>query len=149
MRKKILFLFVLCFGITHAQNDYLNYQNLTENLKALDAKSNYCTVKSIGKSGGGKEIWLLTISESTNPKPALLITAGLDGKSRVGTQIALKMIENLLNSDQLSKILEEKTIYFVPAVNPDAIDAAFANVKMEKRGNARETDDDRDGRIGR
>jgi predicted deacylase len=72
------------------------------------------------KSSGGKEIWLLTISESTTPKPALLITAGLDGKSRAGTQIALKMIENLLNSDKLSNILEEKTIYFVPSVNPDA-----------------------------
>jgi hypothetical protein len=148
MRKKILFLFVLCFGITHAQNGYLNYQNLTKNLKALDAKSNYCTVKSIGKSSGGKEIWLVTLSESTAPKPALLITAGLDGKSRTGTQIALKMIENLLNSDKLSKILEEKTIYFVPSVNPDAIDAAVANIKMEKRGNDTETDDDRDGRIG-
>ncbi|MFT4984299.1 MAG: hypothetical protein ACI9Q9_001363 [Flavobacterium sp.] len=148
MRKKILFLFVLCFGITHAQNGYLNYQNLTKNLKALDAKSNYCTVKSIGKSSGGKEIWLVTLSESTAPKPALLITAGLDGKSRTGTQIALKMIESLLNSDKLSKILEEKTIYFVPSVNPDAIDAAVANIKMEKRGNDTETDDDRDGRIG-
>jgi hypothetical protein len=148
MRKKILFLFVLCFGITHAQNGYLNYQNLTKNLKALDAKSNYCTVKSIGKSSGGKEIWLVTLSDSTAPKPALLITAGLDGKSRTGTQIALKMIENLLNSDKLSKILEEKTIYFVPSVNPDAIDAAVANIKMEKRGNDTETDDDRDGRIG-
>jgi hypothetical protein len=148
MRKKILFLFVLCFGITHAQNGYLNYQNLTKNLKALDAKSNYCTVKSIGKSSGGKEIWLVSLSESTAPKPALLITAGLDGKSRTGTQIALKMIENLLNSDKLSNILEEKTIYFVPSVNPDAIDAAVANIKMEKRGNDTETDDDRDGRIG-
>jgi hypothetical protein len=148
MRKKILFLFVLCFGITHAQNDYLNYQNLTKNLKALGAKSNYCTVKSIGKSSGGKEIWLVTISESTTPKPALLITAGLDGKSRAGTQIALKMIENLLNSEKLSKILEEKTIYFVPSVNPDAIDASVADIKMEKRGNDAETDDDRDGRIG-
>jgi hypothetical protein len=148
MRKKILFLFVLCFGITHAQNGYLNYQNLTKNLKALDAKSNYCTVKSIGKSSGGKEIWLVTLSDSTAPKPALLITAGLDGKSRTGTQIALKMIENLLNSDKLSNILEEKTIYFVPSVNPDAIDAAVANIKMEKRGNDTETDDDRDGRIG-
>jgi murein tripeptide amidase MpaA len=75
----------------------------------------------------------------------LLITAGLDGKSRAGTQIALKMIENLLNSDKLSNILEEKTIYFVPSVNPDAIDAA--NIKMEKRGNDTETDDDRDGKI--
>jgi chemotaxis protein CheY-P-specific phosphatase CheC len=33
-----------------------------------------------------------------------------------------------LNSDKLSNILEEKTIYFVPSVNPDAIDAAF-NIK--------------------
>ncbi|TDE45960.1 peptidase M14 [Flavobacterium rhamnosiphilum] len=148
MRKKILFLFVLCFGITHAQNDYLNYQNLTKNLKELDVKSKYCTVKSIGKSSGGKEIWLLTISESTTPKPALLITAGLDGKYRAGTQITLKMIENLLNSDKLSKILEEKTIYFVPSVNPDAIDAAFATIKMEKSGNDTKTDDDRDGKIG-
>ncbi|MFB0910351.1 MAG: M14 family zinc carboxypeptidase, partial [Flavobacterium sp.] len=72
----------------------------------------------------------------------------LDGKSRTGTQIALKMIENLLNSDKLSSILEEKTIYFVPSVNPDAIDAAVANIQMEKRGNDTETDDDRDGRIG-
>ena len=148
MRKKILFLFVLCFGVTYAQNDYLNYQNLTNNLKELDLKSKYCTVKSIGKSSGGKEIWLLTISKSTTTKPALLITAGFDGKYRAGTQITLKMIDNLLKSDKLSKILEEKTIYFVPSVNPDAIDAAFANVKMEKRGNATKTDDDRDGKIG-
>jgi hypothetical protein len=46
---------VLCFGITHAQNDYLNYQNLTKNLKAIDAKSNYCTVKSIGKAVEAKK----------------------------------------------------------------------------------------------
>ncbi len=148
MRKKILFLCILCFGITHAQNDYLNYQNLTKRLKEFDEKNKYCTVKSIGKSSGGKEIWLLTIAESNSPKPALLITAGIDGKYRVGTQITLKMIDNLLKSDKLSKILEEKTIYFVPSVNPDAIDAAFANVKMEKSGNGSKTDDDRDGKIG-
>lgn len=148
MRKKILFLFVLCFGIAHAQNDYLNYQNLTKNLKELDAKSKYCTLKSIGTSSGGKEIWLLTLSESSTPKPALLITAGLDGKYRAGTQITLKMIDNLVNSNKLSDILKEKTIYFVPSVNPDATDAAFANVKREKRGNDTKTDDDRDGKIG-
>lgn len=148
MRKKILFLFVLCFGITHAQNDYLNYENLTKSLKDLDAGSKYCTVKSIGKSSGGKEIWLVTISESTSPKPALLITAGIDGKYRAGTQITLKMIENVLKSDKLAKILEDKTIYFVPAVSPDAINAAFGAVKIEKRGNDTKTDDDRDGKSG-
>lgn len=148
MRKKILFLFVLCFGITHAQKDYVNYENLTKSLKDLDANSKYCTVKSIGKSSGGKEIWVVMISESTIPKPALLITAGIDGKHLAGTQITLKMISNLLQSDKLVEILKEKTIYFVPAVNPDAIDAAFAVVKMEKRGNDTKTDDDRDGKNG-
>ncbi|RTZ03919.1 peptidase M14 [Flavobacterium bomense] len=148
MRKKLLFLFVLCFGITHAQKDYLNYENLTKSLKELDAKSKYCTVKSIGKSSGGREIWVVTISESTTPKPALLITAGLDGKYRAGTQITLKMIDNVLKNEKLAAILKEKTIYFVPAVNPDAIDAAFGAVKMEKRGNDNKTDDDRDGKIG-
>jgi hypothetical protein len=148
MRKKILFLFVLCFGITHAQKDYVNYENLTKSLKDLDVNSKYCTVKSIGKSIGGKEIWVVTISESTIPKPALLITAGIDGKHLAGTQITLKMISNLLQSDKLVEILKEKTIYFVPAVNPDAIDAAFAAVKMEKRGNDTKTDDDRDGKNG-
>ena len=148
MRKKILFLFVLCFGITHAQTDYLSYENLSKSLKALDAKSKYCTVKSIGKSSGGKEIWMLTLSESTIAKPALLITAGLDGKHRAGTLITIKMIESLLNDDKLATILKEKTLYFVPAANPDAIDAAFAAIKMEKRGNDTKTDDDRDGKSG-
>jgi len=58
------------------------------------------------------------------------------------------MIDNLVNNNKLSDILKEKTIYFVPSVNPDATDAAFANVKREKRGNDTKTDDDRDGKIG-
>jgi hypothetical protein len=88
-------------------------------LKVIIALSNQ------SESSGSKEIWLLTISESTTPKPALLITAGLDGKKPCRYTDCPKDDLNLLNSDKLSNILEEKTIYFVPSVNPDAIDAAF------------------------
>jgi hypothetical protein len=83
---------VLCFGITHAQNDYLNYQNLTKNLKAIDAKSNALSNQS-------EKQWrqrnMVVNNFWINYSQTSLITAGLDGKSRAGTQIALKMIENI------------------------------------------------------
>lgn len=148
MRKKVLLFFVFAFGFLHAQEDYLNYENLSKKLKAFESKSKFCSVKTIGKSSGGKDIWLLTLSSSEKPKPALLITAGIDGRHLAGTQITVKLIEQLLNDATLSKLVEEKTLYFVPSVNPDAIAAYFSKSKFEKSGNATKTDDDRDGKIG-
>ncbi|UPQ78367.1 M14 family metallopeptidase [Flavobacterium azooxidireducens] len=148
MRKKILFFFLFIFGFSQAQNDYFNYEDLSQKLKELASKNKSCSVKSIGKSSGGKDIWLLTLSSSEKAKPALLITAGIDGKHQAGTQIAVKLIEQLLDDANLSKLLEEKTLYFVPSVNPDAISAYFTKLKYEKSGNATKTDDDRDGKIG-
>jgi hypothetical protein len=148
MNKKILFLLLFSFALTYGQNDYLNYESLSKKLKEFESKSKFCTVKSIGKSSGGKDLWLVTLSESAKPKPALLITAGIDGKHQAGTQMAVQLIDQLLKSENLSKLLSEKTLYFVPSVNPDAIDAFFGKLKMEKSGNATKTDDDRDGQIG-
>lgn len=148
MKKKLLFFFLLIFAFSQAQNDYFTYEDLSKKLKELESKSKFCSVKSIGKSSGGKDIWLLTISSSEKPKPALLITAGIDGKHQAGTQISVKLIDQLLNDATLSKLLEEKTLYFVPSVNPDAIAAYFNKLKFEKSGNATKTDDDRDGKIG-
>ena len=148
MNKIVLFLLLFSFGVSYSQSDYLNYENLSKKLKEFESKSKFCTLKSIGKSSGGKDLWLLTLSETSNPKPALLITAGIDGKHQAGTQIAVQLIDQLLKSENLSKLLSEKTLYFVPSVNPDATDAFFGKLKMEKSGNATKTDDDRDGQIG-
>jgi hypothetical protein len=148
MNKKILFLFFFSIGFAYGQSDYLTYEKLSKKLKDFESKSKFCTVKSIGKSSGGKDLWLVTLSESAKPKPALLITAGIDGKHQAGTQIAVQLIDQLLKSDNLSKLLANKTLYFVPSVNPDATDAFFDKLKMEKSGNATKTDDDRDGQIG-
>ncbi|RAR51035.1 M14 family metallopeptidase [Flavobacterium lacus] len=148
MRKKILVFFLFLFGFSQAQNGYLTYEDLSKKLNELQTKSKFCSVKSIGKSAEGKDLWLLTLSTSEKAKPALLITAGIDGKHQAGTQIAVKLIEQLLNDSNLSKLLEEKTLYFVPSVSPDAIAAYFNKVKYEKSGNATQTDDDRDGKIG-
>lgn len=148
MNKTLLFFLLFSFGLSYSQNDYLNYENLSKKLKEFESKSKFCTVKSIGKSSGGKDLWLVTLSETSKPKPALIITAGIDGKHQAGTQIAVQLIDQLLKSENLSKLLTEKTLYFVPSVNPDAMDAFFGKLKMEKSGNATKTDDDRDGQVG-
>lgn len=148
MNKKILYLLLFSFGLTYGQSDYLNYENLSKKLKEFESKSKFCTLKSIGKSSGGKDLWLVTLSESAKQKPALLITAGIDGRHQAGTEIAVQLIDQLLKSESLSKLLSEKTLYFVPSVNPDAMDAFFGKLKMEKSGNDTKTDDDRDGQIG-
>ena len=148
MRKHLLLFFILMFGFLQAQDDYLTYENLSKRLKEFESKSKSCSLKSIGKSSGGKDIWLVTLSSSEKPKPALLITAGIDGKHQAGTQITLKLIDQLLNDASLSKLLAEKTLYFVPSVNPDAMEAYFNKLKFERSGNATKTDDDRDGKIG-
>jgi len=148
MRKIVLLFFVLSYGFLHAQDGYLNYENLSKKVNEFQSKNKFCSVKSLGKSSGGKDIWLVTLSSSEKPKPALLITAGIDGKHQAGTQITITLIEQLLKDGELTSLLDEKTLYFVPSVNPDAIAAYFNKVKFEKSGNATQTDDDRDGKIG-
>lgn len=148
MKKIIPVILLFSFGLSFGQSDYLNYENLTKKLKEFESKSKFCSVKSIGKSSGGKDVWLVTLSQSAQPKPALLITSGIDGKHQAGTQITVQLIDQLLASNNLAQILAEKTIYFVPSVSPDAMEGFFGKLKMEKRGNATKTDDDRDGQIG-
>lgn len=145
MRIKLSLFFLLVVASIHAQNDYLSYDNLTKKLKEIESKNSAATLKSIGKSTGGKDIWLLTLSESITPKPALLIAGGIDGRHQAGTQMIVQLVEQLLQNKQLYK---DKTLYFIPSVNPDAIASFFSKVKAERSGNATPTDDDRDGKIG-
>ncbi|WP_291118217.1 M14 family metallopeptidase [Flavobacterium sp. UBA6135] len=145
MKLKLTLLVLLSVFFLHAQNDYLTYDNLTKKLKELASKNSSVNLKSIGKSSGNKDIWLVTLSESKTPKPALLITAGIDGKHQAGTQIAVKLIEQLLQNKPL---YSDKTIYIIPSVSPDAMASFFAKVKVARSGNATPTDDDRDGKIG-
>lgn len=148
MKFKLLLFSLFCVGIMQAQSDYYSYESLSKKVKDLESKHKNCKVKSIGKSSGGKDIWLITLSSSEKTKPALLITAGIDGKHQSGTLMSIKLMEQLLTDNSFSKMLEEKTLYFVPSVNPDAMASFFSKVKFEKSGNATQTDDDRDGEFG-
>jgi len=148
MKQKLLLFFTMCFASVFAQSDYESYENLSKNLKILSASNKLVTVASIGKSSGGKDIWAVTLSKSKQAKPALLIVAGIDGSYQVGTQISYQMIASLLKSNQFLNLLEEKTVYIIPTVNPDAMVSFFDKNQKLKSGNNTKSDDDRDGKFG-
>jgi hypothetical protein len=134
-----------------APPDYQNHAQLSTRLKALASRSgNAATIESIGKSIGGKDIWVLTIGRGkATAKPALAVVAGLDGSHLAGTEMAIELAEKMLSStnDSIRRMLDTKTIYVIPLVNPDAQGQAFAKLRFERTGNARDTDDDRDGHL--
>ena len=137
----LLFLLpALIFG----QGGYLDYTQMSTKLKELAKKPN-TKLESYGKSHSNKDLWVLKLGNNTNP--AILIVAGVDGRHQAGSLAAATIAEKFLSVDSLSNLLSTKTVYIIPNANPDAMDAFFAKTKFEKSGNARPTDDNRNGRI--
>ncbi|HMP31246.1 MAG TPA: M14 family metallopeptidase, partial [Saprospiraceae bacterium] len=131
----------LLFG----QGGYLDYSQMGNKLKEL-AKAPNTKLESYGKSFGNKDLWVLKLGSDANP--AVLIVGGVDGRHPAGSMAAIGIAEKILVTDSIKSLLASKSIYIIPNANPDAIDGYFAKLKFEKSGNARVTDDDRNGKLG-
>lgn len=148
---RLIVLLILCgfWGSLSAQKTYSTFPQLTTRIKDLASKNaSLASISSAGKSAGGKDLWLLTLSQG-NPssKPALLLIAGLDGSHPAGSETLLLMAEKMLNNpnDQVKDLLSKKTLYIIACANPDAWDVSKG--KFERSGNATASDEDRDGRV--
>lgn len=151
-----LFTWSLAADRVQGQN-YPPPNRLAERLRTLTTQhKSVATLQSLAKSPGGHDVWVLTLSRNPTgsanaaSKPALAIVAGVEGSHLAGTELALQVAEKLLagqNRDSLSRLLDTRTIYILPLVNPDAYAQATGNLKYERSGNGRPTDDDRDGRM--
>lgn len=150
MKKTFILAGLIAFSsCAFAQSSYSTHAQLSTRLKTLSSK--YATtvkLESIGKSKGGKDIFALTLSKGdASTKPAIAILAGADGAHLAGTEVALQLAEKFVASDSLAKVLESKTFYIIPSINPDAQEQFSAKLKFERSGNDVDTDDDRDGRL--
>ena len=105
---------------------YADYDQLTGTLRSL-SRNRLASLESIGKSDGGRDLWLLTIgNDRTGPldqKPALLIVANLEGNHLIGSMTALYTADHLLaeygRDDRVTELLDTRTIYVIPRMNPD------------------------------
>ena len=128
---------------------YLDFDDLTSELRSLVNGSNAATMRSIGTSREGRDIWLVEVANPSGipitERPGLLVVGNLEGDHVVGSQLALETIRYLLTSGEAD--LDGQVFYFVPRVNPDGAEAMFAGVRSDRRRNALPFDDDNDGRV--
>lgn len=132
--------------------DYSNHAQISQRLKNLEsANGSLVKLQSLTKTAGGKDIWVLEIGAGDRAShPAIAIVGGVEGAHLLGQELALGFAEKLLASaktDSVKKLLEAVTFYVFPSVSPDAAEQYFQKLKYERSGNARPTDDDRDGKV--
>jgi hypothetical protein len=110
--------------------------------------STLCTVKSLVRTAGGKDIWVITIgSGDKENKPGIAVLGGIEGNYLLGKEIALGFAESLLkesNNNEIKELLNSITFYVFPDVSPDATEQFFSNLKYERTVNTRPIDDDKD-----
>lgn len=129
---------------------YMPYDGLTDALEDVVEASELASMRSIGTSLEGREIWLVEIADADGPptdeRPGVLVVGNLSGDHLTGSHLALEVVRHLTGPGSAEADLDEHVIYVVPRLNPDAAEAMFAGVAHGRRVNARPHDDDNDGR---
>jgi hypothetical protein len=107
-----------------------------------------------GKSSGNSDIFVLRIAAQgrsipdPDKRPAVFISANIEGAHLVGTEAALMLIEKLLTKygtdKMVTSLLEKRTVYVAPLLNPDVAQNFFAQTRYERLTNNARMDDDLD-----
>nr|WP_294995973.1 M14 family metallopeptidase [uncultured Sediminibacterium sp.] len=150
--RKLMITTLLCWvAASISAQDYSNAAEQANRLNVLSkAYPQLTSLKSLTKTNGGKDIWLLTIGTGkTETKPAIAVIGGVEGNHLLGTELAIGFAEQLLKgsgSDSIKALLNRTTYYVFPNMSPDAMEQYFSKLKADRTGNATVTDDDRDGK---
>lgn len=127
--------------------DYHRFAEVEQQLRTWSTAHSELKLVDIGKSAGGRTIWVAQVA-ATGPvkpeeRPAVFVGANLAGWHNTGTEAALHLIDKLLSGDK--KLLAERTFYIAPALNPDAHDGLFFTPRVRRSGDGGKIDRDRDG----
>ncbi|HSL94237.1 MAG TPA: M14 family metallopeptidase, partial [Bacillota bacterium] len=107
---------------------YLNYEELTTQLQEwVQSYPELAQLTSAGKSYEGRDIWALTISGGKEPapdqKPAMYIEGNIHAGEVTASMVCLYTAQHLLDNygsnDEVTHLLDTRTYYILPRVNPD------------------------------
>ena len=132
-----------------AQNQYNDYESMVRKVRSLSgAHPQVCSVRSLAKTAGGKEIWVISIgSGNKESKPGIAVFGGIGGSHILGRELSMGFAASLLgevSSPEIKELLDKITFYVFPDVSPDATEQFFSGLRYERKGNARATDNDND-----
>ena len=140
-------------------NRYNTYAGLVDLMKKINrAHPNLTRLQSIGKSVEGRDIWALTVSDFNvgNPdqKPAMYIDGNIHSNEVQGAEFSLYtawyLTEMYSELDFIKELLQDKTFYILPTINPDARDNFMnePNTPHSPRSGMLVLDNDGDGLAG-
>lgn len=162
-RQQVVFAFVwlvgLGFGMRSGAQEitfdtYHSYGEITAYLKAVQsAHPQLARVMSMGKSTLGKDIWVIELTNRSvkkpEHKPAMYIDGGTHGNEVTGTEVCLHTIDYLVKNfgkdERVTNLLDTRTLYIAPSVNPDSNNLFVTTPARRLRNNQRPFDDDDDG----
>ena len=109
---------------------YHDYAEMTALLRSWEQRSPLCSLSSIGTSQEGRELWLMTITDSgTGPaedKPAFWCEANTHAGEITGTEAALHLIDRLLTRHEeedgagpYTALFKSSTVYVLPRISVD------------------------------
>jgi hypothetical protein len=139
-------------------NRYHRYAEATKILEDLAmAYPDLCRLSSLGTSYGGRQMWVLTITNfnvgETNKKTGMWIDGGIHANEIQATEVVLYtawfLAESFGKSPFITRLLDSRTFYLMPMMSPDSRDAHFdePNTTHSPRSGQRPFDDDGDGLI--
>ena len=154
----LLSLALMIFAVPQEQSfdTYHNPDAVNSLLKSWGTKySQLAKIINIGKSEGNTDLLVLRIAAEGRVDPdsrtAVFVSANLEGTHLVGTEAALMIAQKLLtgydSDEKITRLLQDKTVYVAPLLNPDAAQSYFSDVRYEKQTNGKPTDDDADGLV--
>ncbi|MEO7803894.1 MAG: M14 family metallopeptidase, partial [Actinomycetota bacterium] len=113
---------------------------------------------SIGQSFEGREIWLATMTNTATgeaaSKPALWVEANIHATEVTGCTAALYLINKLIGGfgtdESVTRVMDTRTFYVVPRLNPDGAELALADRPKFVRSSVRHYPfaDEQDGFYG-
>ncbi len=139
-------------------NRYHDYAEATRLLQQLAAAyPKQARLESLGKSYGGREMWVLTVTNfekgDDRQRPAFWIDGGIHANEIQSVEVVLYTAWYLLEmhgrSETIRRLLDERVFYLMPTMSPDSRDAHFyqANTTHSPRSGQRPVDDDKDGLV--
>jgi murein tripeptide amidase MpaA len=120
----------------HHFDRLFNYGELTEILQQFaESYPQLVTIEVIGQSYEGRDIRVATVTNSaTGPaeeKPAIWFDGNIHAKELVSATACLSFIDRLVtghgNNEEITRLLDKRTFYVCPRVNPDGAEAALAD----------------------
>lgn len=107
---------------------YFSHEELTSLFKTLEVEHPELVKRhSIGKSIGGRDLWVLEISKDvhnrTLGKPMFKYVANMHGDETVGYQLLIYLAQYLINNyesvPRVKSLVDSVDIYLMPSMNPD------------------------------